>query len=342
VVAIVPFDPANADAARAIHELRETVRLADEPFIVPMAPQAMRGWLSQGWTTDPVVTRFVPGAEPGTVDGYYRLELPDMENQDRAGLALAVRPSRRRAGLGTELLRDAAREAAAAGRTVLDGLVLRVSGGEAFAVSAGARLGLENIRRQQDVRALPAGLLDALRATAEESAVGYSLVSWTGTVPDGRLGQVASVVNAMNDAPHDEGMEPQIWDAARVRDRWNGRFGHREYTVAAVHDATGDMAAIVHVNVHPQTPEWGSVGITAVARQHRGHRLGLLVKVAITEQLIAAEPDLRRISTMNAASNRHMIAINEMLGYEVAGPPVVFAELPVDAAWPSRPCGAGA
>ena len=299
------------------------------PFAVPAAPQATRAWLSEGWATDPAVTRYVPGAEHGAVDGFYRLELPDLENRDRAVLFVVVRPSRRRAGLGTELLRHAAREAAGAGRAVLSGLVPRASAGESFTVSAGARLGLESIRRQQDVRALPAGLLDSLRATAEESAVGYSLVSWTGTVPGDRLGQVASVVNAMNDAPHDEGTEPAIWDAARVRDRWNGRSGHREYTVAAIHGATGDMAAIAHVNVHPQTPEWGSIAITAVARQHRGHRLGLLVKVAITEQLIAAEPDLRRISTLNAASNRYMIAVNEMLGYEVAGAPVVFVELPI-------------
>ena len=122
---------------------------------------------------------------------------------------------------------------------------------------------------------------------------------------------------------------PGGWDAARVRDRWNGRFGFREYAVAAIHDATGDMAGIALVAVHPQAPEWGNVAFTAVAREHRGHRLGLLVKVAITEQLIAAEPGLRRITTMNAAANRYMIAVNEMLGYEIAGPPVVSLELPV-------------
>ena len=328
MTAIVHFDPANADAAHAIRELSETARLADEPFAMPWAPQMTRAWLSEGWTADPAVVWYVPGAEPGTADGYYRLELPDLENQDRARLSLKVRPACRRAGLGTELLRHAAREAAGAGRTVLSGYALRGSAGERFAVSAGAALGIEHIVRQHDVRAIPAGLLDSLRATAERAAVGYSLVSWAGAVPGDRLGQVASIINALNDAPHDEGVEPDIWDAARVRDRWNNRFGHREYAVAAIHDATGDMAGIVQVVVHPQTPEWGGIAFTAVAREHRGHRLGLLVKVAITEQLIAAEPDLRHITTMNAAPNRHMIAINELLGYVVTGPPVVSAELP--------------
>lgn len=329
MTAIVAFDPAHADAARAIHELRENVRLADEPYAAPTALQVTRVWLSEGWTANPAVAWYVPGAEPGTADGYYRLELPDLENQDRATLSLAVRPSRRRAGLGTELLRHAAREAAGAGRKVLSGSAVRGSAGEAFAVSAGATLGIEDVRRQHDVRAIPAGLLDSLRATAEKAAAGYSLVSWTGAVPEDRRAQVASVINALNDAPHDEGIEPDVWDAARIRDRWNSRFGFRDYVVAAIHDATGDMAGIVQIAVHPQTPEWGNIAFTAVAREHRGHRLGLLVKVAITEQLIAAEPDLRRISTVNAASNRYMIAVNEMLGYEVAGAPIVSPELPV-------------
>lgn len=329
MTAIVPFDPADPDSARAIHELRETARLTDEPFSPPMAPQAIRVWLSEGWTADPAVTWYVPGDGPGTADGYCRLELPDLENQDRAGLSLVVRPSRRRAGLGTELIRHAAREAAEAGRTVLSGWVPRVSAGEAFAVSVGATFGSEDVQRQHDVRAVPGGRLDSLGAAAEKDAVGYSLVSWTGPVPGDRLGQVASALNALNDRPQDEGVQPNIWDAARVRDRWNGRFGFREYAVAALHDATGDMAGIVQVAVHPETPEWGNVAFTAVTREHRGHRLGLLLKVAVTKHVIAAEPDLRFIWTINAASNRYMIDVNETLGYEVAGPPGVSVELPI-------------
>jgi GNAT superfamily N-acetyltransferase len=328
------FNPADSGAVRAICETREAVRLADEPYAAPFAPQMLCNWLTEGWTADPVTAWYVPGSQPGTVDGFCRLELPDLENQDRAGLTLMVHPSRRRAGLGTELLRHAVREAAGAGRTTLSGTVLRGSDGEAFAQRAGATFGIEDIRRQHDVRAIPAGLLASLRETAEKAAVGYSLVSWTGPVPEDRLGQVAAVVNALNDAPHDAGVEPDIWDAGRVRDRWNGpapRFGFREHAVAAVLDATGEMAGIAQIMVHPDTPEWGIVAFTAVRREHRGHKLGLLVKAAITEQLLFAEPELRRIMTVNAASNRYMIAVNELLGYEVAGPPCVSVELPVAA-----------
>jgi GNAT superfamily N-acetyltransferase len=341
---IVRLDPADPDAARAFYAVREAARRADEPFTSPLSRQMARNWATEGWTANPAVTWYVPGAEPGTADGWYRLELPDLENRDRAGLSLEVHPSRRRAGLGTALLQHAAGQASAEGRTVLTSAVPRGSAGEAFALRAGATFGIEDVRRLHDLHAIPAGLLASLRETAEKAAVGYSLVNWIGPVPGDRLEQVATVINALHDAPHNAGVELPLWDGARVDERWNGpgsRFGFREYAVAAVlaqptnpdrppvHDATGEMAAITAVRVHPETPEWANQAFTAVTRSHRGHRLGLLVKVAMAETLLAAEPSLRWIETWNAASNRYMIAVNEMLGYQVSGPPVVSVELPV-------------
>jgi hypothetical protein len=71
-----------------------------------------------------------------------------------------------------------------------------------------------------------------------------------------------------------------------------------------------------------------------VARRHRGHRLGLLLKAEMLELLAVREPGLERIATWNAASNLHMIAINEQLGFEVSGSPSCFTDLPVAALLP--------
>jgi len=54
-----------------------------------------------------------------------------------------------------------------------------------------------------------------------------------------------------------------------------------------------------------------------VTRPHRGHRLGLLIKIAMMEILAKREPQLTHIITGNADGNEHMIGINEALGYEV-------------------------
>jgi len=66
-----------------------------------------------------------------------------------------------------------------------------------------------------------------------------------------------------------------------------------------------------------------------VTRPHRGHRLGLLVKSVILEWLASAEPRVERVATGNAASNEHMIAVNEALGYEVVEPGYRHCELAV-------------
>jgi RimJ/RimL family protein N-acetyltransferase len=90
------------------------------------------------------------------------------------------------------------------------------------------------------------------------------------------------------------------------------------------------MAALTVVTVDPDVPGWGHQQITAVTRQHRGHRLGLLVKAAMLEWLAETEPRLERIETYNAGSNQYMIAINEALGYAASGQ-FRSAELPVAA-----------
>ena len=131
----------------------------------------------------------------------------------------------------------------------------------------------------------------------------------------GQARQVAQVQNAMNDAPREEGwFEDDIWDADRVRTRGDTRVrlaGHRGYSIAAVHDETGEMAALTKVFIDPAEPAWGHQGLTAVTRPHRGHRLGLLTKAAMLEWLAAAEPRLERVATTNAEVNSYMIAVNE-------------------------------
>jgi RimJ/RimL family protein N-acetyltransferase len=103
---------------------------------------------------------------------------------------------------------------------------------------------------------------------------------------------------------------------------------HR-YTVAAGHDASGELAAMTQLSVAPDDPCWGHQGLTAVTRQHRGHRLGLLVKTAMLEWLAETELVIERIETGNATANEHMIAVNDTLGFAVDRPDFHTVELAV-------------
>jgi GNAT superfamily N-acetyltransferase len=318
-------DLTDADTIRGCFEVFLAAQRLDEPEGPWFTERPFRGWLTVGWGGDPreawLVQDPVDGPARGTVAGWYRLELPDLENLDQAGLDLIVHPAQRRHGLGRALLEHAAGRAAVNGRSTLNSGTRRGTGGEAFARSMGAEPGLVDVQRVMDVRALGDDQLARLRETAEQASAGYSLVSWTGPVPEDFLEQAAALFAALNDAPHDPHIAPAVWDAQRVRERVNDvrpHYGMRTYAAAAV-TGDGEPAAITEVAVDPDDPSWAHQMITGVIRKHRGHRLGLLVKIAMLEWLRAAEPTVERIHTWNAESNRHMIAVNEALGYTILG-----------------------
>jgi GNAT superfamily N-acetyltransferase/RimJ/RimL family protein N-acetyltransferase len=324
-------DPADPRKARACHEVYLAAQRADEPGGPWFTGRAFGGWLAVGWGGDPREVWLA--TEDGTVTGWYRLELPARENLDHANLDLTVHPAARRRGLGRELLRHAAGRAAANGRTLLNGAARDGTAGAVFAHAAGAEPGLVDIQRVLDLGTLEKGTLARLRGPAERAAAGYSLVSWAGPLPAEFTEPMAALYNAMNDAPREPGFAPEVWDAGRVREfvSLRPRFGMHDYGVLARHDDTGELAGLTEVSVDPDDPGWGHQLITAVIGRHRGHRLGLLLKVAMLELLAATEPGLERIATWNAASNAPMIAVNDALGYVVYGAPVTCSHLKVAA-----------
>jgi GNAT superfamily N-acetyltransferase len=322
-VRIERFDAEGDEASRrALYDVYADGAPVDDPACPAMSPAVFTGWLVHGWTAQPRETWLATdgnGPEGGAADGGYRLELPHRENQHQGILVIWVRPARRRAGLGTALLRHAAGRALGHGRSVLTAETREGSAGDAFARSAGATPELTGIRRLLDVAAIPPGHLAGLRAAAQGAAAGYSVLIWDGPTPGGLVDQVAALNEAMADAPRGPGEQPEAWDAARVRgaDERVAAQGLRYYSAAARHDATGELAGLTQLGVDPAEPGWGHQELTAVARGHRGHRLGLLVKVAMLEHLAEREPQLQWVTTWNGESNRHMIAVNETIGYRI-------------------------
>jgi len=313
------FD-AKTDGAcvRACHEIYLSGVPVDDPLGPPMSPNAFGGWLTLGFTEDPLET-WLARDDSGEPCGWYMLILPRRENRHLAMLNLTVHAGWRRAGRGTALLRHAAAWARQAGRTVLESEALEGSPGAAFAGGLKARPSGIEVRRVLPLDRLPAGRRAALRAEAEPAARGYTLRSWHGSAPEDAVAGVAAIGGAMADAPREAGQEAQSWDVARVRldERRVAAMGLRAHVIAAHAQGSGEMAALTQVCVDPAMPDWGFQELTAVARPHRGHRLGLLLKLAMLDLLAAEEPRLTRIITGNADGNEHMIAINDRLGFEV-------------------------
>ena len=93
------------------------------------------------------------------------------------------------------------------------------------------------------------------------------------------------------------------------------RRGQSHYHAAARDDQTGRIVAwsALFFSVGVTTQAWQ--GITIVDPGHRGHGLGLLVKLENLLRTRKERPELRYVDTWNATENVHMIAINEAIGY---------------------------
>jgi hypothetical protein len=66
-------------------------------------------------------------------------------------------------------------------------------------------------------------------------------------------------------------------------------------------------------------PHLAIQGDTLVLREHRGHRLGLAVKLANVRALQDELPAVTTVRTWNAESNTHMLAVNQAMGFFVTG-----------------------
>ena len=326
------LDPDDHETLRGCHRVLAAAHAVDDPQGPPEPYAPFAVWVTTSWGEVPGEAWAARDEPGGEVTGFYRINLPDKENLDAAFVFPFVDPTRRRQGLGGELLRHAAARAVAEGRTLLRTTTYAGGAGAKFAARAGAKAGLVSIRRVLHLRQVPDGLIAGQRADAGAAAAGYTLVSWAGGTPPEYWEGLAGVLNAFGDAPVDEGFEPETWDADRVRDEFDKIVqwdAVKRYSVAALHAETGEMAGLTQVYTTAEEPAWAQQGLTAVARTHRGHRIGLLVKTAMLDWLASVEPEIEHITTDNADSNQYMIAINELLGFEILSPPYQWQQMPV-------------
>jgi GNAT superfamily N-acetyltransferase len=249
------------------------------------------------------------------------LELPIHDNLDEADVELSVSPDARRRGVGTEaiaLLTDRCRELGrsrmvAQAQGPLDG---GPSAARGFAASVEFEEKLSNVRRVLDVTATDD--LDRLESESRTHAAGYELVPMAERTPAHLVDGLAVLAGRMStDAPMgDLAHEPERWDAARWLAGEQSAIDRGRLLIGTVATApTGDVVAYTNVAVSRDAPVVGYQWDTIVRPDHRGHRLGMLVKIANLRRLRELSPRTRWVNTWNAASNSHMIGINEAIGW---------------------------
>jgi GNAT superfamily N-acetyltransferase len=317
------IDPAKIDeqdVAGAV-ALMAAAQAVDTPGAAPLTRTSFLADIRHGWDGDPTIAG-LRRDKRGRVVGLLELGFSSWDNDHIGFVEVTIDPEARRQGLGRQLLEAGIDRVRAAGKS----LVLTESYNSPAARALGATLGFEcaqtALKRRQDLLTLDWTALDHEYAAAVTVAADYELLRIEGPTPADMLDDVVTMTAAINDAPIDDlEVEDEVFSPERILAFERGQLerGHRTYRVIARHRKTGELAGHTMAAVQQDHPGFGGQYDTSVVRAHRGHRLGLLLKIEMLRWLGDAEPQLRVLDTWNAASNAHMIGVNERLGYRVVG-----------------------
>jgi hypothetical protein len=152
--------------------------------------------------------------------------------------------------------------------------------------------GAAEVRRQS--RPQPPWTRPSMRAAGRRlAACQLRLIFWHGSVPEEHLPRAAYLDGRLlEDAPLGElDWEPAKMDTSRFRSMERAVMARRRrpYNAGAVHNATGRLAAFTALSMDATIPDHAWQNITIVDLKHRGHRLGLLIKLANLVRVRRAE-----------------------------------------------------
>lgn len=258
------------------------------------------------------------------------------EDDDAAWLSIAVLPGERGRGVGTALLERMSADASALARRVLQTWTAHradASGDRLEPVSGAGSIpsadpgavwlatrgwSLEQVERVSVVRLpLEATAAAERRRAALVHADGYEVLHWRGAAPEAWIDDLLHLRSSMSVEAPSAGLSvpEETWTRERLsaHERGAAAGGRIELTSAVLHRASGRLVAYCTVDVIPgRAALWGD---TLVLPEHRGHRLGMLLKLDALEHLAAAAPDCAAVYTWNAEENRPMLAVNEAVGF---------------------------
>lgn len=298
-----------ADAHRREHAV---------PWTLPEAREAFR-------RTDRAALRqaLVAMADGGEVLGAASIVLPLLDNTDTAFFEVTVPPEHRRRGVGSALLNDVLDRVRVAGRTAA---VVEVNhplaeyadhAGRRFATGHGFAEASNEIHHVLD---LPVGdaALERLAAQIAPRHEDYRLLGWVDRCPEEWVTAYADLnAGFLAEVPLGElDLENEHFDVQRIRDDEEMRLaqGRSTYvTVAVAPDGSlaGNTVLVVAGHDPGTVFQWGTLVVPA----HRGHRLGLALKLANLRTMQHAHPDARVVHTWNAEVNTPMVAVNETMGF---------------------------
>lgn len=315
MTSIEQLDPTDDDQFAAYHAVYATGH--GEEWDRPYTAREQRAELLQD-APHLDIRGFLARDDSGTAVGMGYIEMPQEDNLDLGYIDVVVLPEHRRRGHGSAVLARLDEVARAAGRRTLFAEVRwdvdqEGSGHTAFADAMGFRRDLVDAHR---VLSLPADL------PAAPPRDGYTLVSWRGPCPEEWIDQYAHLLTLIvQEAPSgDYPLENEFFDRARIRsdEQLLVEQGRVMQVVAAV-SPEGVLAGHTQLVFSETDAQDAYQWDTLVLREHRGHGLGLTLKVHAMLEAADLLESRRYVHTFNAASNGPMMAVNEKMGYRQVG-----------------------
>jgi len=249
-----------------------------------------------------------------------------LTRQDNLHLAEArvdVLPERRGRGVGTALLEAVEETGRAAGRTHL----LVEAPALPDAENVGARFGAARgyaVANHEELKILDLAASSprwgALQEEVDDRLGGYRIVRWGNETPEEYIQGFCDLLSMfLSQVPlGDIPLEDSEWTPARLRQNEERvrAVGRESWTAAAI-APDGTVCGVSDLRLNRVAPRLAHVGITMVRPEHRGHRLGLALKLATHTPLLTVRPECELVVTGNAGVNDHMNAVNAKLGYHV-------------------------
>ena len=313
-------DPADEAEVRAWWDVSNAAHA--ERAYNPMRPFEL--WLDNLRVPNPDEKVGAFGAWAGDeLLGTSTMSFPQLDNTHHSSAVLTVPRDRRRRGAGTALLRHWEELARAEGRRTLLAECATTDGadndGTRFAAAHGFSVANREETKVVSLREAPASWAP-LDAEAAARLGDHRIVTVRGAIPDEYVeGYCAMVSEFVGLIPlGDIELEKVDFTPDRLRRQEERAVAQGRDTITAIGLAPDDTpCATSFLNLVSSRPERAYIGITMVLPDHRGHGLGLGVKLATHRALMAAYPGCEQVATGNASANTHMNAINERMGYRV-------------------------
>lgn len=321
IVALDPADTAGIDEWFFLFDESQRVEFPTDP---PESRRARTAEVGKPWPGE--LAEHWVAREDGETVGTAMISLPQLDNTQTAIADVLVGVRHRRRGVGRALFEHVVDRTRAEGRVRVLSFVreplpesAEVWPGASFVEAMGAKRALDEVRRRLHIEALDHAVLDDLEPSAVAAGPGYRLVQWQNEYPEDILDDLAVLDERMSTDPPlgDVHWEPEVHDRDRlkaVQEALRAR-GRDFFGTGVVHEQSGTLVGYTQCAVDPDVPQHAWQWATIVLPEHRGHRLGMRLKIANLRWLLARSAGVQTIDTWNAAENAHMVAVNVAMGF---------------------------